>query len=46
MLKIWSYTPHSIGFVFNTKNWSIIYIDDFVLNSNVRDLFTSDYLKI
>ena len=46
MFKVSSYTPHSTGFVFNTKDGAIIYIDDFVLNSNVRDLFTSDYLKI
>ncbi len=46
MFKVSSYTPHSTGFVFNTKDGSIIYIDDFVLNSNTGDLFPNDYLKI
>ena len=46
MFKVSSYTPHSTGFVFNTKDGAIIYIDDFVLNSSIGDLFPNDYLKV
>lgn len=46
MFKVSSYTPHSTGFVFNTKDGAIVYIDDFVLNSSIGDLFPNDYLKI
>lgn len=46
MFKTSSYIPHSTGFVFDTKDGAIIYIDDFVVNSTLGSLFSNNYIKI
>jgi ribonuclease J len=44
--KVFSSIPNSLGFIFNSKDGGIIYVDNFMIAPNVSKTFKSDLMEI